>query len=92
MKPGDEVIYSIRITGLNSVTLSIVQTKLNISERLMVVTDDSITIPRYFTYWRGDEAERHFQNELKTLVGDHGHLTFDVRPWQPAPDYPRGEL
>lgn len=92
MKPGDEVIYSICITGLDSVTLPVVKTKLNISERLMQCTGDSITVPRYFTYWRGDAGEEYYQDRLKALVGDHGHLTLDVQPWSHAPGYPKGEL
>jgi hypothetical protein len=92
MKQGDEVVYSICINDVSSIDMPLLQTKLGISPSLQIVSEHSIVVPRLFTEWLGDEAEKHWQNTLRAIVGTMGHLTIDVQTWTPSPGYPKGEM
>jgi hypothetical protein len=92
MNLDDRVLYRIQISGIKKVDLSIVMTKLHISEHQMIVTADTILIPRLNTRWRGDAAEHAWQAELRKAVGSMGTVTIDVQSWSHAPGYPQGEI
>jgi hypothetical protein len=89
MNLDDRVLYRIQISGLTKADL--IAPKLGISQSQMIITADTIIIPRLNTRWRGDAAEQAWQAELRRTVGDAGTVLFDVQPWSYAPGYPKGE-
>jgi hypothetical protein len=59
-----------------------------------------VTVPRLFTQWRGDDAEKTWQDVLRAslekyadIVTIHADIvTIHADPWQMLPGYPQGEL
>ena len=102
MKPNDDVIYSIAITGIKSIVAQksitdelpkhIGAAKMQIAP----VTEDefgTITIPRLFTFWRGDTDEQAWQARLMEVVKSRGaSIAIDVQPFYHAPGYPKGDV
>lgn len=104
MNPGDEVLYSIEVSGLKTnAAVSTMSARLNSRQvpgsyqLITPVSDKSspgyIRVPRLFTRWRGDDAELAWKNGIRDSVGDlEGIITIHAEPWSPAPGYPQGEL
>src|SRR5262245_22800512 len=102
MNLDDLILYHIQISGLSNIDMSIVSQKIGLSslQRISPATtidgepqrDGSITILRLNTRWRGDSAEQAWQDGLRASLGDLGTLLIDVRPWEYAPGYPKGEV
>lgn len=93
MKQGDEVIYTIQVSGLtSSVKRDHAQRVLSengVPSAMHIVKDNTLTVPRLFTQWRGDDAEKVWQEAIKASLPQ---AIFDVQPWSYAPGYPKGEL
>ena len=92
MQLNDPILYRIQITGLAKSDVSIVATRLGISYNQMIISTDSIIVPRLYTHWRSETAEQAWQDNLRKAVGTMGTVVFDVQPWSPAPGYPMGEI
>ena len=102
MKPNDEVIYSISITGIESlVHQSAIVNALpsyigSAKMGIMPVREDAhgvIEVPRLFTFWRGDAAEQAWQTTLSQVAHARGaSIAIDVQPWTPATGYPQGDV
>jgi len=92
MKPGDVVLYRIQISGMTKTNVQIVAGKIGISYSQMIITDDTILIPRLNTKWRGDADEQAWQDELRKNVSAMGTVSFDAQPWSLAPGYPQGKI
>jgi hypothetical protein len=102
MKPNDEVVYTIAISGIkNAVNQKSITDLLpnHTGSAKMHITPatksapGAISIPRLFTQWRGDGAEEVWQTNLMDAVKGHGaSIAIDVQPWSHAPGYPQGEL
>lgn len=92
MKPNDEVIYSIIVPGLSSTVkrqnaesaLSSHGVPVNVRQFSL----DTISVPRLYTRWRGDEDEQHWQQAIKA---DLPTAIIDVQPWSYGPGYPKGD-
>jgi len=91
MRPNDEVIYAITVTGIADIDMPIVAQKLG-HESKQVQSPGTITIARLYTRWRGDAAELAWQNELRMTIGDARTVIFDVQPWSHALGYPMGDM
>ncbi len=101
MKPNDEVIYSIAITGIKGlVAQGAISKELpqHIGTGKMRITPATntapglIEVPRLFTTWRGDEQEQAWQARLMEVVKERGaSIAIDVQPWDYAPGYPQGD-
>ena len=91
MKLNDEVIYTILVTDLTSAVkrqnAHAALTAAGVPKNLRHDQDNTLSVPRMLTYWRGDDAEDAWQTSLKTL----GNVIIDVHPWSLAPGYPIGD-
>lgn len=102
MKPNDEVIYAIAITGIeDTVKQKSITDELpkHIGAGKMRITPAApnapgrIEVPRLFTAWRGDAHEQAWQSNLMEAIKSHGaSIAIDVQPWTPAVGYPQGDL
>jgi hypothetical protein len=91
MNVDDRVLYRIQISGLAKNTIQSIASKIGFSQSEMIITADTIIIPRLNTRWRGDASEAAWQADLRRTVGDAGTVLFDVQPWSHADGYPKGE-
>jgi hypothetical protein len=101
MKEHDEVIYTIMITGIETLSKqdAIVKELPNfIGTGKMEIGPATktapglIDIPRLFTTWRGNDAEKAWQERLTEAVKEHNaSIAIDVQPWNYAPGYPQGD-
>lgn len=88
MKEGDEVIYSIMIPAKGAAAHQHIVKALNeagIGTSQIRVSEQSISVPRLYTRWRGDDDEQDWQRQLKNAIKE---AIIDVKPWTYAPDYP----
>lgn len=102
MKPNDEVIYTIAITGIkNTVNQKSITDELpkHVGSAKMVITPPqpnapgSITIPRLYTFWREDYQEKAWQEVLmQTIKGYGASIAIDVQPFTHAHGYPQGDV
>lgn len=96
MKQGDEIIYTIAISGIRNAVnqRSIVELLPNhVGSAKMIITSGAINIPRLFTFWREDYQEQAWQQVLMEAVKGHGaSIAIDVQPWTPAAGYPQGDV
>lgn len=99
------VVYTIMVTGItDQVKLThAIDTlqKHQVASHLMkitpiskdgkgnIITHGTISVPRLFTLWQGDAAEKAWQQAIKDAVLN---CLIDVRDWEPAPGYPQGEI
>ena len=102
MKENDEVIYTISITGITKLAdqdaiVKALPSYIGAGKMaILPVTKTApglINVPRFFTAWRGDESEKHWQERITDAVKEHGaSIAIDVQPWTPAEGYPQGDL
>ena len=90
---GREVIYSILVPNLKgSVAIEAARKAIEsagCSVGLIHVGENSVSVPRLYTFWRGDESERVWQAQIKAALPT---AIVDVQDWTPAPGYPQGTL
>lgn len=102
MKENDECIYTIAITGIKGLINQKALTdelpkhvggvKMRITPA-MITTPGTITIPRLYTFWRGDTSEQAWQSAIMEMVKERGAAcAIDVQPFAHAPGYPQGDL
>lgn len=93
MKPNDEVVYSLIVPGLEgAVKLNHAHTELGnhgVPVHLRRVDGTTISVPRLYTRWRGDDEEAAWQTAIKTALPS---AIIDVQPWSHVPGYPKGDL
>ena len=93
MKPGAEVLYSIIVPGLtDQVAIETARRTLvsnNCPVGLVHIGDNSVSVPRLYTLWRGENAEQIWQAQIKTALPT---ALIDVQPWSHVPGYPQGEM
>lgn len=92
MKQGDEVLYSILVPNLADREIEHARKAIadaGCSFGLIHIEGTSVSVPRLYTRWRGDEAERLWQTQIKAALPS---ALIDVRPWEPAPGYPQGNM
>lgn len=108
MNPGDEVIYSIEVSGLKTnMDINAAMNRLSSrqvfgSQQLITPAVDesddipgepgAISVPRLFTRWRGDDAELKWSENIRNALGDLGLVTIHAEPWSPAPGYPMNTM
>ncbi len=101
MKPDDEVIYVISITGIKTpsnqkaitddLPKHVGAAKMNITPAVPSAPGQ-VAIPRLFTRWRGNAEEQAWQNALMGAVKAHNaSIAIDVSAWDHAPGYPQGD-
>lgn len=90
---GREVVYSILVPNLlNTVAIETARKAIieaGCSIGLIHIGQDSVSVPRLYTFWRGDETEQLWQSQIKAALPT---AIIDVRDWTPAPGYPQGEM
>ena len=101
---GDDVVYTLHVANIKPRYLRDVEAALHSSQ---VPTqyqqrdgDDTITVARLCTTWRGDEAETTWQRLLHEAVQRANHsteksaadITIGAVAWQLLPGYPQGDL
>ena len=101
MKPNDEVIYSITISGIKTASNQSAITELlptHIGTGHMSIMPATkaepgmIEVERLFTRWRGDTEEKAWQSNLMEAVKAHNaSIAIDVQPWGYANGYPQGD-
>lgn len=101
MKPNDEVVYTISITGItkladqNAIVTALPNHIGGGKMAIIPVTQTApglIEVPRLFTTWRGDASEQAWQQSVMKAVMEHGaSCAIDVQPWSHAPGYPQGD-
>lgn len=87
MNIGDYAVYSISVTGLVKGILE----QHHVSTQYLHQQGDTFTTPRICTFWRGDDAEMHWQNELRAALlkaDDKADITITAEPWAMLPGYP----
>lgn len=94
MKEGTFALYAITATG-KPATLKKTMAESSIPESMITVKGQSVTVPRMTTYWRGDAQEQAWQEALRKNVHEadpSASIVIDAREWEPAPNYPQGDL
>lgn len=88
MKPNDEVVYTIAISGIKGL---VAQGNMAITPATKTAPG-MISIPRLCTQWRGDDEEKSWQENVMRVVKEQGaSIAIDVQPWSHAPGYPQGD-
>lgn len=92
---GREVVYTIIVPNCDD-TVKIERARREliarqVSASLIHIDADTgvVSVPRLFTLWQGDEAERVWQQAIQTAIPG---CLIDVSDWSYAPGFPKGDL
>ena len=93
MKAGTYAVYTISVSKDTYTVRGVL--KQAVPEAAIKQSGDSLIVPRLVTYWRGDEQEQSWQDDLRRRMNNadpDAALIIESAEWTPAEGYPQGDL